>query len=72
MSFWDDHGTKVLGAVTAVTGAVQGVLPALAGLLAPGTYQWVQLGVAVLTGLFGVSTVKRGFTNSANAPQSGP
>lgn len=61
IQWWKDHGTKIIGTlITVVGGALTlGLIPA----------QYVQYAEGFLTFLGG-GAVKRGFTNSANAPTS--
>lgn len=60
MSLFSDHGTKLLGSVTALVGALGAVDPTvLTGAIG-------QKGVAGLTALAGILTILRGFSNSAN------
>lgn len=62
MSLFNDHGTKLLGSVTALLGALGTVDPTLlVGAIG-------QKGVAGLTAFAGILTILRGFQNSANQP----
>ncbi len=60
IAIWDEHGTKILGAVQAI----------LAGwLLIPGLFPPEQIKYAQAIGVvLGVLTVKRGYTNTARQP----
>jgi hypothetical protein len=60
MSWWKSHGTKLLGTATAAVGVLGTVDPTvLTGALG-------EKGVGVLTGIAGILTILRGFSNSAN------
>lgn len=56
---WTDHGTKILGSVTAI---LSGLL-AIPDLVSPGHVKYWAAANVVL----GVLTINRGFTNSASA-----
>jgi hypothetical protein len=64
-SYWTAHGTKLLGSITAFAGSVQTAI--VTGLMeVPKGYKNA-IALAVIA--LGVATVRRGFTNSANAPK---
>ena len=68
MSIWSDHGTKILGGVTAGSGAALAALPALQNVvLSPKSYALTQFSLSIAVAVIGVGTVKRGFTNSSGA-----
>jgi hypothetical protein len=69
MGFWDNNGTKILGALTAVLGT-------LASLIAAGAFEklltetqigWMNIFVSLATAAVGGATMARGFNNSAQA-----
>lgn len=56
LNWWADHGTKILGTVTAIIPGLLGI----DGLIpAPQTKYWLAAGVVI-----GALTVQRGFNNS--------
>lgn len=59
--WWTNHGTKILGTIIAIVGGALtlGLIPA----------QYVQYAQGLLT-LLGGTAIKRGFTNTANAPNA--
>lgn len=68
-SFWNENGTKILGALTAVLGT-------LASLIAAGAFEelltkvaigWLNIFVSLATAGVGGATMARGFNNSAQA-----
>lgn len=63
MKLFKDHGTKILGGLTAVTGILTAADPAALEALIGKT------GVGAVVALSGLATILRGFTNSANLPQ---
>jgi hypothetical protein len=65
-TYWELHGTKVLGSLTTVLGVVQSALPQLDGIISHKTYVLAQFFLAIVTGVLGAFTVRRGFVNSAN------
>lgn len=60
MSIFSNHGTKLLGGLTTIVGALGTVDPTVL------TDTFGQKGVAALTGIAGILTILRGFQNSAN------
>lgn len=72
MNWWDNHGTKILGTVFAAIGAFQVGLPQIQDVVTKSTYGLLQLGTGVLVAVLGSLTIRRGFTNSANAPTGQP
>lgn len=61
MSYWKDHGTKIIGSATALLGAVTTVNPDfLSGIFGPKA-------PAIATAVAGILTIIRGFTNSAQS-----
>lgn len=66
--WWDNHGTKILGSVTAGLGAAIVGLPTLQPIMKPTTYLLTQFFLGLLVSALGAGTVKRGFTNSSAAP----
>lgn len=70
MNWWDNHGTKALGSALAGIGAFQVGLPQLQEVMTKPHYVLLQLGTAMLVAVLGSLTIKRGFTNTANAPDA--
>lgn len=66
-SFWNNHGTKILGWFTTTLGTIGTLLltGAFNGLLEDTSIRWLTIIVAVLTGGTGVATVQRGNVNTA-------
>lgn len=69
MSFWSDHGTKILGYAATAAGGVLTIAAAasptaLTAVLGPKWGAYVGAAVAI----WGAATAKRGYTNSANQP----
>ncbi len=60
--FWDEHGTKVLGAAVAVKDII-GVALAIDGLVPLAALKWFLF----INGVLGIVIVRRGFTNTAKA-----
>lgn len=61
MELWRNHGTKLLGYLTAIAGAVSVMDPKLvADTLGPHAMQWALL-------ISGVATLARGHTNTLRA-----
>ncbi len=60
--FWKDHGTKVLGGVTALLGTLAVLTPDQAAVYGIDAHTALRI-AAIATGL---GTIIRGFTNSAN------
>jgi len=68
MNWWKSHGTKILGAATAVTSVVQATDPTvLAAAVGP-------QGLSYLSAFLGIMTIVRGVqnTNAINAQQGTP
>lgn len=66
--WWKNHGTKILGTVTAFIGGLQTAI--IQGWL--DVDKWEKQVVAVLVVAMGTFTVSRGFTNSKNTPPPAP
>lgn len=64
MSIFKNHGTKILGSLTAITGILATIDPAVLEAIIG------KSGVGVVIALSGIATIWRGFTNSANLPQA--
>lgn len=66
-AFWNENGTKILGALTAGVGAIQGYLAsgAFEKLLSAVTIGWMGIILGTLTAVLGGATMARGFSNSA-------
>lgn len=60
--FWDDHGTKILGAIVGVKDII-GLALAIDGLIPLAWLKWFMFANAVL----GYLVVRRGFTNTKAA-----
>lgn len=67
MNFWDQNGTKILGALTAVLGTLASLIAAGAfkELLSPASIGWLNIFVSLSTAAVGGATMARGFNNSA-------
>lgn len=66
---WLEHGTKVLGWLTTINGGMVTAIIAAKDLLALSkTEIRVLFGFGLLTTFLGATTVKRGHTNTLNAP----
>jgi hypothetical protein len=64
-NYWKNHGTKILGTVTTLLGAISAASPdTLSGLFGPRA-------PAIAVAAAGLLTIIRGFTNSANNNTSG-
>jgi hypothetical protein len=68
LQWWDDHGTKILGSVTAMLGGAIVGLPTLQPIMGHATYLLTQFFLGVAVSAMGGATVRRGFTNSASLP----
>lgn len=68
-SFYSEHGTKILGALTAVLGTLASLIAAGAfkELLTPTAIGWLNIFVSLSTAGVGGATMARGFNNSAQA-----
>jgi len=66
MSLFKDHGTKILGAVTTLIGALSASEPTLL-IAALG-----QKGVSYLMALSGILTILRGLQNTKNQSKENP
>jgi len=66
--FWKDHGTKALGTATTVVSGLLTLNQAMPGII-PDQYQPYLMALGLV---LGAGTVKRGFTNSANAVTAAP
>lgn len=64
MSFWEAHGTKVLGAIQLGVGFAVSSVSMLQGQLPSDDYVWLCFFLGVLNSALGGATIKRGFTNS--------
>jgi hypothetical protein len=65
-AYWHSHGTKVLGTITTVMGAMQTAI--VTGLMeVPKGYKNA---VALIVIGLGAATVRRGFTNTKNTPSA--
>ncbi|MDE2104652.1 MAG: hypothetical protein KGL39_45875 [Patescibacteria group bacterium] len=65
MSFFSDHGTKVLGAMSAMTGAAQMGLATLDGTaITHSQFLITEFFLGVLAAGLGGGTIIRGFSNS--------
>lgn len=66
-SFWNENGTKILGALTAVLGTLASLIAAGAfkELLTPTAIGWLNIFVSLSTAGVGGATMARGFNNSA-------
>lgn len=69
MNFWDRNGTKILGAVTTVLGALASLIAsgAFKELLDPTAIGWLNIFVSLATAAVGGTTIARGFNISAQA-----
>lgn len=66
MTFFENHGTKILGAITSFLGTLASLIAtgAFDKLLAETSIGWLNIVVALATAAVGGFTVARGFNNS--------
>lgn len=66
VEYWEGHGTKILGTISAVFSTVQASLGAMTAspqftlLVTPRQFAWL----SVISGVLGVLVLRRGFENS--------
>lgn len=67
MTFFDDHGTKIYGALTTFFGTVGGLVTtgAFNELLVKSQIGWLGITCTVATAVLGALTMQRGFNNTA-------
>lgn len=67
MKFLEDHGTKILGGITSLLGALASLIAmdAFDKLLSETAIGWLNIIVALATATVGGLTLGRGFNNSA-------
>jgi hypothetical protein len=64
MSYWSQHGTKILGSAIAGIAALQVAAPQFQILLSAKGYAWFQIATSFVLATLGSLTVKRGFANA--------
>lgn len=66
MNFWDNHGTKILGSMTAVLGTLASLIAtdSFDKLLTETSIGWLSIFVSLATAATGGATMARGFNNS--------
>jgi hypothetical protein len=68
-AFFDEHGTKIYGGVTAFLGALATLIStgAFTQLMTPVAIGWLNIFVSLATATVGGMTIARGFNNSTQA-----